>query len=132
MLSYLQVVGLIHKRKLKSQLKQQQLDALQYQLNPHFLFNSLNSIRGMLYEDVSEAKKLLGEFRLLFKHLFNNKQHCITVAEETLMCRHYLKLEAVRFEERLTVNWSIPENLKSYLVPSMSIFTLTKMRLSTA
>jgi hypothetical protein len=124
MLSYLQVVGLLHKRKLKSQLKQQQLDALQYQLNPHFLFNSLNSIRGMLYEDVSEAKKLLGEFRQLFKHLFNNKKHCITVNEEILLCRHYLQLEAVRFEERLTVNWSIADNLNGYLVPSMSVFTL--------
>ena len=124
MLSYLQVVGLLHKRKLKLQFKQQQLDALQYQLNPHFLFNSLNSIRGMLYEDVSEAKKLLGEFRQLFKHLFNNKQHCITVSEEVQLCRHYLKLEAVRFEERLTVNWSIADNLNDYLVPSMSLFTL--------
>ena len=124
MLSYLQVFGILNKRKLKIKLKQQQLDTLQYQLNPHFLFNSLNSIRGMLYEDVDEAKRLLQEFRLLFKHHFDNKKHCVSLAQEVLMCRHYLKLETVRFEERLKVNWFISDDLNSFLVPSMGIFTL--------
>jgi LytS/YehU family sensor histidine kinase len=120
----LQAFGILHKHKLKEQLKQQQLDVLQYQLNPHFLFNSLNSIRGMLYEDVSEAKKLLLEFRQLFKHHFDNKRHCIALKQEILLCRHYLKLEKVRFEERLNVDISVPDACEAMLVPSMSIFTL--------
>lgn len=124
MLCYLQAFGILHKHKLKTQLKQQQLDVLQYQLNPHFLFNSLNSIRGMLYEDVTEAKKLLLEFRQLFKHHFDNKRHCIALKQELLLCRHYLKLEKVRFEERLTLNMSVPKECECLLVPSMSIFTL--------
>lgn len=124
MLCYLQAFGILHKHKLKEQLKQQQLDVLQYQLNPHFLFNSLNSIRGMLYEDVGEAKKLLLEFRQLFKHHFDNKRHCIALKQEILLCRHYLKLEKVRFEERLNVDISVSEACEAMLVPSMSIFTL--------
>ncbi|WP_100914372.1 sensor histidine kinase [Pseudoalteromonas spongiae] len=124
MLCYLQAYGIMHKHKLKEKLKQQQLDVLQYQLNPHFLFNSLNSIRGMLYEDVSEAKKLLLEFRQLFKHHFDNKQHCIALKQELLLCRHYLKLEKVRFEERLNVDLKVPSECEIMLVPSMSIFTL--------
>lgn len=124
MLCYLQAFGILHKHKLKTQLKQQQLDVLQYQLNPHFLFNSLNSIRGMLYEDVNEAKKLLLEFRQLFKHHFDNKKHCIALQQELLLCRHYLQLEKVRFEERLNLNISVPKECESLLVPSMSIFTL--------
>lgn len=124
MLCFLQAYGIFHKRELKQKLKQQQLDVLQYQLNPHFLFNSLNSIRGMLYEDIDEAKKLLMEFRQLFKHHFDNKRHCISLQHEMILCQHYLKLEKVRFEERLRISIAIPNELQVMLVPSMSVFTL--------
>lgn len=123
-LSYLQAFALLRKRKLRKQLKQQQLDILRYQLNPHFLFNSLNSIRGMLYEDVNEARFLLAEFRSLFQHHFENKSHLIDVAEEVALCNHYLKLEQVRFEERMQLTWHIDPNCETAKLPSMSLFTL--------
>lgn len=123
-LLYLQAFALLRKRKLKKQLKQQQLDILRYQLNPHFLFNSLNSIRGMLYEDVNEARFLLAEFRSLFQHHFENKSHLIDVSEEVALCNHYLKLEQVRFEERMQLKWQIDEVCEGAKLPSMSLFTL--------
>ncbi len=123
-LMYLQFYALSRKRKLRYQLKQQQLDILGHQLNPHFLFNSLNSIRGMLFEDSNEAKVLLHEFRNLFKSHFANKEHKIALKNEVELCQRYLKLEHVRFEERLKVNWLVDSHLGNTLVPSMSLFTL--------
>ncbi|ATC93071.1 sensor histidine kinase [Pseudoalteromonas tunicata] len=122
----LQYQALAHKRKLKKQLKQQQLDILTYQLNPHFLFNSLNSIRGMLYEDANEAKTLLQQFRALFKHHFENKQHLQTLEKEIELCQLYLELEKVRFEERLELVWLVDQKALAAILPSMSLFTFVE------
>ena len=119
----LQYQALRHKHQLKKQLKKQQLDILTYQLNPHFLFNSLNSIRGMLYEDTDEAKKLLRQFRALFKHHFENKQHLQTLEKEIELCQLYLELEKVRFEERLVLVWLVDQKALNAILPTMSLFT---------
>ncbi|OUL56018.1 sensor histidine kinase [Pseudoalteromonas ulvae] len=119
----LQYQALRHKHQLKKQLKKQQLDILTYQLNPHFLFNSLNSIRGMLYEDTEEAKTLLRQFRALFKHHFENKQHLQTLEKEIELCQLYLELEKVRFEERLVLVWLVDQKALNAILPTMSLFT---------
>lgn len=123
-LSYLQFYALSRKRNLRKQLKQQQLDILSHQLNPHFLFNSLNSIRAMLFEDTAEAKYLLNEFRSLFKSHFANKRHKIPLHSEISLCKRYLNLEHVRFEERLKVDWQVEKATQNALIPNMSLFTL--------
>ncbi|SFD39724.1 sensor histidine kinase [Pseudoalteromonas denitrificans] len=122
-LSFLQFTSFAYKKLLVKELKKQQLDILTYQLNPHFLFNALNSIRGMLYEDKIEAKKLLQEFRALFHHHFENKQHQLDLQQEIELCKHYLKLEKVRFEERLELQWQVDQKALNAKIPSMSLFT---------
>lgn len=122
-LSFLQFVAYSHKKRLFKQLKKQQLDILTYQLNPHFLFNALNSIRGMLFEDKVEAKKLLKQFRALFHHHFENKQHQLELQQEIELCKHYLKLEKVRFEERLELQWLVDQKALNAKIPTMSLFT---------
>lgn len=122
-LSFLQFVAYSHKKLLFKELKKQQLDILTYQLNPHFLFNALNSIRGMLFEDKIEAKKLLQQFRALFHHHFENKQHQLELQQEIELCKHYLKLEKVRFEERLELQWLVDQKALNAKIPTMSLFT---------
>ena len=122
-LSFLQFVAYLHKKRLFKELKKQQLDILTYQLNPHFLFNALNSIRGMLFEDKTEAKKLLQQFRALFHHHFENKQHQLELQQEIELCKHYLKLEKVRFEERLELQWLVDQKALNAKIPTMSLFT---------
>ncbi|PAJ72656.1 hypothetical protein CJF42_20015 [Pseudoalteromonas sp. NBT06-2] len=122
-LSFLQFVAYSHKKRLFKELKKQQLDILTYQLNPHFLFNALNSIRGMLFEDKTEAKKLLQQFRALFHHHFENKQHQLELQQEIELCKHYLKLEKVRFEERLELQWLVDQKALNAKIPTMSLFT---------
>jgi len=122
-LLFLQFVAYSHKKLLFKELKKQQLDILTYQLNPHFLFNALNSIRGMLFEDKIEAKKLLQQFRALFHHHFENKQHQLELQQEIELCKHYLKLEKVRFEERLELQWLVDQKALNAKIPTMSLFT---------
>src|SRR5262249_11177201 len=87
---------------LKAQLAEAQLQALKMQLQPHFLFNTLNSISALLDEDVDAADEMLarlGDF--LRMTLENSGAQTVTLQEELEFLRRYLDIEKVRFQDRL-------------------------------
>ena len=98
-----------------------QLRALRNQLNPHFLFNTLNSITGLISRNRSlEAEQMtesLADF--LRQTLALDPQKQITLGEEIQLQELYLAIEKARFPERLKVRMDIPEDLKRALVPSL-------------
>jgi sensor histidine kinase YesM len=102
------------------QVTQAQLQSLKMQLQPHFLFNTLNSISTLLDEDVDAADEMiarLGDFLRLT--LDNSGAQEVTLQEELEFLRCYLAIEQVRFRERLTVEMKIdPETLEA-LVPNL-------------
>jgi two-component system LytT family sensor kinase len=102
------------------QTTQAQLQSLKMQLQPHFLFNTLNSISTLLDEDVEAADEMLarlGDFLRLT--LDNSGAEEVTLQEELGSLRCYLEIEQVRFQDRLTVLMEIePETLKA-LVPNL-------------
>lgn len=113
--------------QLKTQLAQAQLQALQMQLQPHFLFNTLNSISALLDEDVDAADEMLarlGDF--LRMTLQNSGAQQVTLQEEMEFLRCYLEIERVRFQDRLTVSFDIAPEALDALVPNLILQPLVE------
>lgn len=98
-----------------------QLRALRNQLNPHFLFNALNSIAGLMSRkrgvEAEAMTENLADF--LRTTLALDPQRVITLDEEVRLQQLYLDIEKVRFPERLSITFTIPESLRKALVPSL-------------
>jgi Histidine kinase len=115
------------KVEAQMQLKVAELDNLRNQLNPHFLFNSLNSIRSLTLTDPKMARdattKLSDLLRisLTYKDLQN-----IPFEEELNLVKDYLSLEKIRFEDRLVYKFDISRGLLKALVPPMSLQLLAE------
>ncbi|MCE7993440.1 MAG: histidine kinase [Roseivirga sp.] len=106
---------------LQSQLSKSKLDALQAQLNPHFLFNALNTISMMVRAKKEEkATAMISSLSdLLRTSLQMEATEMITLEQELMVITKYLEIEKERFSDRLTVELDIPEALKSCGVPSL-------------
>jgi hypothetical protein len=97
---------------------QAQLEVLRYQLNPHFLFNSLNSIRASIDEDSKRAKQMVTQLAEFLRYsLLNNGAEMIPLRDEIEAARNYLAIEKTRFEEKLEVNFDVAKTVEDLLVP---------------
>lgn len=91
-----------------------QLDMLRYQLNPHFLFNILNSIRAMILEDVDQARMMIAELSEYLRFsLTQSGDSEVKLGEEIKTVQAYLTLEKIRFEDDLDVKVNIDETAKN-------------------
>lgn len=100
-----------------------ELKNLREQLNPHFLFNSLNSIRALIDIEPKIAKKSVTTLSsLLRSSLQMGKKNLIPLEAELSLCKEYLELEKIRFEERLRISWDI-DVLSKFEVPPFIIQT---------
>ena len=104
--------------ELKSEAE---LKALQAQINPHFLFNSLNAIAASCRTQPKEARKLLIKLAGIFRRTLNRDVYQITLAEEMEFCQDYLDIEKARLDKRLQVEWKIPNELKETIIPPFII-----------
>ncbi len=108
--------------RLKASLTEARLDALTTQLNPHFLFNTLNSISALMYTDTEAADRMmtrLSEF--LRSTIQNNGAQEVTLGEELDFLNRYLEIEKIRFEERLRVAVRADAEALEGLVPAFSL-----------
>jgi two-component system LytT family sensor kinase len=107
--------------------QQAQLDALRYQLNPHFLFNGLNSIRALIDEDAGRARRMITALSEFLRYpLTSAAGHDVPLATEIAALRNYLALEQIRFEDRLQVTIDISEEAESAAVPSFLLHPLVE------
>jgi two-component system LytT family sensor kinase len=114
--------------RLAAQLAESRLGALRMQLNPHFLFNSLNAI-GVLVRDknttaASRMLELLGD--VLHTVLRSEARHEVGLDEEVRFLEQYLAIEQVRFSDRLRVSWSIDADTRRALVPGFVLQPLVE------
>jgi len=106
--------------ELQTKLAQAQLENLRLQLQPHFLFNTLNTISSVMYEDVRAADMMITQLSdLLRLTLHASRSHEIPLAEELEITRLYMDLMQKRFESKLQVTYAIDESLKNLLVPQL-------------
>lgn len=122
---YLGIVTRREKRVLAKQLQEQQLANLMNQVNPHFLFNSLNTIRALIYQDKDKAAEVVTQLSELFRYnLMQDMRALVTLKEEWKVCEDFLGIEQVRLGKRLSVTTQGLESFYNIHIPSMSLFTL--------
>lgn len=122
---YLGGVALRTRRRLQEQLREARLQQLTLQLNPHFLFNAFNTIRGSIFEDPQRAADLLTQLAELFRfHLSTSARLSQTLAEEWRLCQQYLAIEQARLDERLRVEVDLQPACLQYTLPCLALLGL--------
>ncbi len=108
--------------------RQTELDLLRSQINPHFLFNALNSVRALALPDPHRARTAVTQLADLLRYTLNYEQRqLIPLADELAAVRDYLALEQTRFgPERLRVEVAVPEALLAWPVPPAALLTLVE------
>lgn len=111
--------------KYEAAMNEMHLNQLKAQLNPHFIFNALNSMRALVDEEPSKAKVAITQLsNILRNSLIMDKKRVIGFNEELSTVKDYLALETIRFEERLKVEFNIDTHSDRYDVPPMMVQTL--------
>jgi two-component system, LytTR family, sensor kinase len=107
--------------RLNEQLAQAQLSALRQQIEPHFLFNTLNTIAGMVREGQNDSavEMIAGLSELLRRTLQTTERQQVALGEEVEIAEKYLGIEKARFAERLRVSVNVPEELAKARVPGL-------------
>jgi hypothetical protein len=113
--------------ELESKLTRAQLDALAAQLNPHFLFNTLNSIAELTHVDSAKADQMIvGLSALLRRSLERTGEQEVLVSDEMTLLALYVDIEKVRMGDRLHVEYRIDENSASCYVPIFLLLPLVE------
>lgn len=108
--------------ELAASKRESELKNLRSQLNPHFLFNSLNSIRALVDIEPAKAKESITTLsNLLRQSLLLGKENTVALSNELMLAKSYLDLEKIRFEERLKVVWELEGGLEDFQIPPFSL-----------
>ncbi|WP_300345565.1 histidine kinase [Nesterenkonia sp.] len=120
---HLELADLDRERRLATHAR---LDALRAQINPHFLFNILNTIASKARTRPEEARELLLRLSEFFRYAVRQEGHFAEFAQEYFFVRTYLSLEQARFEERLQVRYDIDPQVLTSRVPVLTIQPLVE------
>jgi two-component system, LytTR family, sensor kinase len=117
----------VDKLKLESTVKELELKTIKAQLNPHFIFNALNSIRALVDENPKRARTAITELsNILRSSMQTDKAETVSLENELDIVKDYLALETIRFEERLQVSYEIDQETHALPVPPMMLQTLVE------
>ena len=124
---YVAITATRHTLEMRVGLREAQLRALEAQVNPHFLFNSLNTIRGMIVEDPGVAQDMVTRLANILRYnLEREKSSTVPLEREIEIVADYLAIESIRFDERLRVRMEVQPDAAQAQVPSMLIQTLVE------
>jgi signal transduction histidine kinase len=113
--------------QLEAELAQARFDALNLQLHPHFLFNTLNAIATLMHRDVDKADDMLARLsEMLRMTLGKGERQEIALADELAIVERYLDIMNLRFSNRLSVDIDVPSDLRSARVPSLVLQPLVE------
>ncbi|EKE75157.1 regulator of cell autolysis [Gallaecimonas xiamenensis 3-C-1] len=127
------IAGVLSNQLLHDQLQanrallaEAELRALEAKVNPHFLFNSLNTVAAVLRRDAKKARELIVHLAGFLRGNLGRHSVTVSLAEEFAHIDHYLAIEKVRFGERLAYSESLDKALESERVPALAIQTLVE------
>ena len=114
--------------RFRSAAKAAELRSLRYQVNPHFLFNTFNSLSALVMTGKAErAEQMIQTISRFYRHsLADDSTGDVTLEDEIDLQEHYLEIESVRFPERLRVRVDLPTELAGYKVPGMILQPLVE------
>ncbi len=98
-------------------LAKSELKALQTQINPHFLFNAINTIVSFIRTQPNKARELLLHLGAYFRKNLHQNEEEVNIIKEIKHIRSYLEIEKARFGDKIEVNFNIDDNVKCYLPP---------------
>jgi sensor histidine kinase YesM len=108
--------------ELQTQLAQARLEALQMQLNPHFLFNTLNTISALIHDKPEEADRMVVRLSELLRLTLDRvSDHLVPLRLEVAMLERYIDIERIRFEDRLQVEMEIEPGIEEAAVPCLML-----------
>jgi LytS/YehU family sensor histidine kinase len=119
----------VEQLKLVANVKEAELRALKSQLNPHFLFNSLNSLRALIDEDAPRARETVTRLANMLRYSLQSGQlETVPFEEELRIVQDYLALEQIRHENRLQIRWDVTDepSIAGVPVPPMLLQTLVE------
>ena len=114
--------------RAESEVREARLLALRYQLNPHFLFNSLNAVSTLILDgNARAANRMLAQIGDLLRMSLDSEVTAeVTLSQELALTEGYLEIEQTRFGDRLTIDLNIPSETRDALVPSMLLQPLVE------
>jgi signal transduction histidine kinase len=124
----LELLSLLENEKLllKENLEARMI-ALRAQINPHFLFNTLNTISALIHDSPDLAEEAVDKLAFIFRYtLKNSTEMVMPLRDEIELVSKYLAIEQIRFGERLTVQIELPDSCREFTVPSLVIQTLVE------
>lgn len=117
----------VEKWRMANEIKDAQLGALKSQINPHFVFNTINNIRSLILEDKEKARDMLLHFSELFRYALNYSEHVtVSLAQELAIVRQYLALASLQYEEKLQFYIKADASLQQHQVPLMMLQLLVE------
>ncbi|HEY0589473.1 MAG TPA: histidine kinase, partial [Pseudoduganella sp.] len=113
--------------RLQDSLKEAQLNSLSGQLNPHFLFNSLNNLRFMIHEDAQRADAMVLALSDILRYsLESGRQAKVQLAREMEIIHRYIDVVRAQLEDRLRFTFHVPNELQACMVPPMLLQLLVE------
>lgn len=114
--------SLLETEKLKRKNIQSQFESLKNQVNPHFLFNSLNALSSLVHTDALKAEEFIDEFAKIYRYVLDIKdQVLVPLKEEHNFIRSFIFLQQIRFEKNLRIEFHIDEKHFSDFIPPLSL-----------
>lgn len=116
----------VREAELIGKVKEAELSMLKSQLNPHFIFNSLNSLSYLTLTDAPKAQEMVINLANFLRFSLNSPDKLVTLNEELKAIEQYLSIEKVRFEERLDILIDCQEEARTLKLPSMMLQPLVE------
>lgn len=113
-------------RAYSPSLSEARLQALQARIRPHFLFNSLNTVLGLMRRDPRRAERTLENLADLFRVFMRDTRELVPLDEEVITCREYLAIEQLRLGDRLSFAWQVDPQANDALLPSLLLQPLVE------
>ncbi|HYW33364.1 MAG TPA: sensor histidine kinase [Gemmatimonas sp.] len=107
----------VHEAVLEGALARSELATLRMQLQPHFLFNTLNSISALMYDDVPTARRMINRLSELLRAALADGSQLVPLSDELELAGRYLEIQRLRFGERLNVGFEIAPTTLAIPVP---------------
>lgn len=112
----------LYAENLQHELTQMRFEMLKSQINPHFMFNSLNVLSGLLEKDTAKAQQFIDEFSQIYRYVLESiEQPVATLEQELEFMRSYLFLQQIRYGDSLSYTLNISAELLKYVLPPLSL-----------
>ena len=113
--------------ELEKQNLEQQLEYLRYQINPHFLMNTLNNIHALVDIDPEEAKHTILELSRMMRFvLYEGNKKTVPLSSELNFLEHYISLMSLRYTDKVDINVSLPQGVEGGDVPPLLFVTFVE------